>query len=208
LEQDGVSTTICSTGEQALELMGSSTTDLVVLDINLPGIDGFEFLQTLRRRSHTPVIVVSARQADEDIIAALGMGADEFVTKPFAPRVLVARIRAIIRRSKECPESSPRISAGRLELDPDAYAVWLDGERLSLSAKEFEVLRFFLQNPHSAFRPEQIYESVWGDHYGELSAIAVYVQRLRRKLGSRDPETGAIRTIRGVGYLFEPEALS
>jgi DNA-binding response OmpR family regulator len=187
--------------------MASNEPDLVVLDINLPGIDGFEVLQSLRRRQQTPVVVVSARQADEDIIAALGMGADEFVTKPFTPRVLVARIRAIIRRTKESSGPSPRMSLGRLEIDPDAYAVWLDGERLSLSAKEFEVLRFFVQNPRAAHRPDQIYEAVWGDHYGEISAISVYVQRLRRKLSSANPETGVIRTIRGVGYLFEPEGL-
>ena len=156
LQKEGMDSTICETGEDGLAAFGRNRFDLVVLDINLPGMDGFEFLQRLRKMSAVPVMIVSARDADEDMILGLGIGADEFVTKPFSPKVLVARVRAMLRRATDMKASANSVKFGDYVLDIDGYLLKRGGEKVPLSSKEFEVLSFLATHPGKAMTP--------GDH--------------------------------------------
>ena len=205
LSKEGIDASLCPTAEEGLELFRRDGADLIVLDINLPGMDGFEFLQILRRESEAPVIIVSAREADEDIVMGLGIGADEFVTKPFAPRVLVARIRAMLRRSRT---SDPKtLSFGPFMMDPEGYTITKEGQRVLLSTREFELLRHLARNPGKAMTAYEIYEDVWGSVYGDITAIAVYIRRIRKKIEEDPGNPKYVQTIHGYGYRFNPEML-
>jgi DNA-binding response OmpR family regulator len=201
LGKDGIDSALCSTAEEGLELFRRDGAQLIVLDINLPGMDGFEFLQTLRRESAVPVIIVSARESDEDVVMGLGIGADEFVSKPFAPRVLVARIRAVLRRSRTMKPTM--LSFGSFTMDPEGYSLMRGEARVPLSTKEFEVLRYLVSNPGKAMSPDQIYEGVWGSVYGDLTAVAVYIRRLRLKIEDDPAHPVYLQTIHGFGYRFK-----
>lgn len=205
LARESADARLCPTAEAGLELFRREGADLIVLDINLPGMDGFEFLQRLRRESRVPVIIVSAREADEDVVMGLGIGADEFVTKPFAPAVLVARIRALLRRSRlPRPET---VSFGPYLMDVEGYSLMRGREPVSLSTKEFEVLRHLVTHPGTAMTPDAIFEGVWGSAYGDLTAVAVYVRRIRRKIEEDPAHPRYVQTIHGYGYRFNPEEL-
>lgn len=205
LNGEGIESTACTSAEDGLVELSRADFDLVVLDVNLPGMDGFEFLAQIRRTKDVPVIIVSAREADEDIVLGLGVGADEFVTKPFAPKVLVARIRALLRRARGASKQS--IAFGPYELDPDGYVVTRDGARVPLSSREFEVLRHLALNPGRAMSPDEIYRDVWNNEYGDTTSVAVYVRRIRQKIEDdpRNPEY--VQTIHGSGYRFNAERL-
>jgi two-component system response regulator RegX3 len=205
LEQDGVEAIIAPTAERGLEYLADREIDLIVLDINLPGMDGFEFLQKLRLHNRTPVVVVSAREADEDIVLALGIGADEFVTKPFAPRVLVARVRALLRRAREGSRSVVRF--GPYTLDPTGYTLTRDENRVVISTREFEVLRHLATNPGVAMSSDRIYSEVWQNEYGDTTAVAVYVRRIRQKIEEDIQHPRYIQTIHGSGYRFNPDTV-
>ena len=207
LQKEGVEATVCESAEAALDAFARETFDLVVLDINLPGMDGFEFLQRIRRSSSIPVIIVSARDADEDMILGLGIGADEFVTKPFSPKVLVARVRAMLRRTTDLKASPNSVRFGDFLLDIDGYLLKRGGEKIPLSSKEFEVLAYLATHAGKALSPDTIYADVWKNQFGDITAVAVYVQRLRRKI-ERDPSSPEfIETVHGMGYRFNAEAL-
>ena len=207
LQKEGMDTGICDTGEEALAQMEQERFDLVVLDINLPGMDGFEFLQRLRKTSAIPVVIVSARDADEDMILGLGIGADEFVTKPFSPKVLVARVRAMLRRTTDMKASPNSIRFGDFLLDVDGYLLKKGGEKIPLSTKEFEVLAYLASHPGKAVTPDIIYAEVWHNQFGDVTAVAVYVQRLRRKIESDPSSPMFIETVHGMGYRFNAEAI-
>jgi len=202
LGKEGMETRAVESAEAALSVLASWTPDLIILDINLPGMDGFEFLGRYRKTGRVPVLIVSARDADEDIIAGLGCGADEFVTKPFSPRVLVARARAMLRRSQdELPREDARIARfGPFVLDYDACLLRKEGERVPLSAKEFGVLAYLCGNAGKPQSPETIYAAVWNNAYGDLTAVAVYVQRLRKKIEEDPASPRYLETIHGMGY--------
>jgi two-component system response regulator RegX3 len=208
LGKEGMETFEAETAELALEKLETWNPDLVVLDINLPGMDGYEFLHLYRKKSTGPVLIVSARDADEDIIAGLGYGADEFVTKPFSPRVLVARVRALLRRVQDAQpamDAERPIRFGPYTLFPVSCILRNGDERIGLSAREYEVLAFFAANPGRPLSPETIYNAVWKNQYGDITAVAVYVQRLRKKI-ERDPTAPVyIETIFGMGYRFNIE---
>ncbi len=211
LRKDGIEVSTVDSGERALQLRNETPFDLVVLDLNLPGMDGFEVLQQLRGESNIPVVVVSARDADEDIILSLGIGADEFVTKPFSPKVLVARVRAMLRRSRSGDAADERdgriIRFGPYTLDVEGYALKRNDERIPLSPREYDVLHFLVSNAGRPYTPQEIYTAVWGNQYGEVTSVGVYVQRLRRKLEDDPREPQYIRTMHGMGYCFEREML-
>ena len=154
-------------------------------------MDGFEFLQRLRKTSAVPVMIVSARDADEDMILGLGIGADEFVTKPFSPKVLVARVRAMLRRTTDLKASPNSIHFGDFLLDIDGYLLKKGGEKVPLSSKEFEVLAYLATHPGKALTPDTIYADVWRNQFGDVTAVAVYVQRLRKKIES-DPAVAGV----------------
>jgi DNA-binding response OmpR family regulator len=206
LDKEGAETVLCETAEQGLEAFRASAFDLIVLDINLPGIDGFEFLQRLRRESSVPVVIVSARDADEDMILGLGIGADEFVTKPFSPKVLTARVRAILRRVSDIKSSSSDVVRfGAFTLDLDGYLLKKGKEKIPLSTKEFEVLSFLVTHPGKALNPETIYSEVWKNRYGDVTAVGVYIQRIRKKIETDPANPLFIETVHGMGYRFNAE---
>ena len=207
LQKEGVEATLSETAEEALVEFGRQRFDLVVLDINLPGIDGFEFLQRLRKTSTVPVLIVSARDADEDMILGLGIGADEFVTKPFSPRVLTARVRALLRRATDMRSSGAVVRFGDYTLDIEGWLLKRGGEKVPLSTKEFEVLSFLATHPGKAMSPETIYSEVWKNQYGDLTAVAVYIQRLRRKIEADPASPVFLETVHGMGYRFNGEAM-
>jgi two-component system response regulator RegX3 len=205
LKDEGIETTIVETAEEGLARIGDSTFDLIVLDLNLPGMDGFEFLRKFRGSSALPVLIVSSREADEDMILGLGLGADEFVSKPFSPRVLAARVKAHLRRSQGVMPDAARSIArfGPFAVDLDCMMIERDGSPLAAPAKEVELLAYFLRHRGEALKTETIYRDVWDNPYGDLTTVAVHVQRLRRRIEPDPSQPRYIRTVYGVGYRFD-----
>ncbi|MBO7516740.1 MAG: response regulator transcription factor [Spirochaetia bacterium] len=207
VKREGMDTAVFDNAEDALEYLKTTTPDLILLDINLPGMDGFEFLNIYNKQSDCPVLIVSARDSDEDIIMALGYGADEFVTKPFSPKVLMARIRALLRRKQSGSSGSSKnvIQFGPYTLNTESCLLKKGDERIHLSAKEFDILLYLINSKGKTSTPEEIYRKVWGSEFGDLTAVAVYVQRLRKKLESDPSAPHFIETVHGMGYRFVPD---
>lgn len=206
LENADFETTSCETAELALDKINEGyIPDLVLLDLNLPGMSGLDFLQKFRETCRTtiPVIIVSARDADEDIIAGLGYGADDFVTKPFSPKVLVARVQSKLNRQAATEAMLEKaVKFGEFTLYTNSCVLKKGTERIPLSTKEYEVLEFLCSHPGESLSPEKIYDSVWKTQFGDLTAVAVYIQRLRKKI-EKDPANPVfITTIFGMGYKF------
>ena len=201
-----------STAEAALsEMKTTGEPDCLILDLNLPGMSGFDFLTRIRRdfRPTVPVVIVSARDADEDVIKGLGIGADEFVTKPFSPRVLVARIQAHLRRmtvSSAAAEESVRFGDYVLLLDSNVLKN--GGRKIQLSVKEYAVLEYLIQNAGTSLSPEKIYTKVWKTQFGDMTAVAVYIQRLRKKIEKDISSCEYIKTEFGKGYIFNKEKIT
>jgi two-component system response regulator RegX3 len=204
LERDGMETREFETAEAALAALPSSAFDLIVIDINLPGMDGLEFLAAARKITTKPVLIVSARNSDEDLIAGLGLGADEYMTKPFSPKVFVARVRALLRRARGVPDppSSDRLELGPFVLDRSTFELYKKGELIHLSVKEFAVLRCLMENSGVPRTPEEIYERVWKREYGDLTAVGVYIQRIRKKIEENPTNPVYVETVFGRGYRF------
>jgi two-component system response regulator RegX3 len=194
------------TAEEALSLVQAEPIDLIVLDINLPGMDGFEFLAEARKASRCPVLIVTARGSEDDLVSGLGQGADEYMTKPFSPKVLVARVRALLRRSRGFSESSlsDEIAFGPFVLDRSGFELRKGDQTLGLSVKEFGVLSYLASNPGIPQTPQAIYDAVWKREYGDLTAVAVYIQRLRKKIEADPADPVYIETVYGRGYRFNP----
>jgi len=201
LENEGWEAVAFDSAEAALEGL-TDPVSLVILDLNLPGMDGFAFLDRFRKTRSTPVLIVSARSADEDIITGLGYGADEFVTKPFSPRVLVARVRAMLRRTQGLADLPAALTFGPFTFDADACLLKKGDQRIPLSNKEFGVLDHLLAQEGRPSSPEAIYRAVWKNNYGDLTSVAVYIQRLRRKLETDPGHPEYIETVPGMGYSF------
>jgi two-component system response regulator RegX3 len=200
LGKEGIRTTVFDTAEAALADLASTAVDLIVLDINLPGMSGFEFLERYRKGKPTPVLIVSARSEDEDIITGLGFGADEFVTKPFSPRVLVARIRALLRKAGGEGPPASSVTFGEFVFFPELCLLQKGGVRVPLSPKEHGILEFLVAQGGRPATPQAIYQAVWKNQYGDLTAVGVYIQRLRKKLGDSPESPQFIETIPGMGY--------
>ena len=201
LENEGWETVRFENAEAALEGLAGQPVSLIILDLNLPGVNGFVFLDRFRKDNTTPVLIVSARSADEDIITGLGYGADEFVTKPFSPRVLVARVRAMLRRAQGlADQSADTVTFGPFAFDAESCLLKRGTDRIPLSNKEFGVLKFLVDQKGRPATPETIYRSVWKNEYGDLTAVAVYIQRLRRKVEAEASHPVYIETVPGMGY--------
>jgi two-component system alkaline phosphatase synthesis response regulator PhoP len=213
LEQEGYAVRETDTGEGALALAESDRPALVVLDLMLPGIDGLEVCRRLRAAEATralPIVVLTAKAAEVDRVLGLELGADDYVTKPFSPRELVARVRAVLRRSHAEEPRTPHevFERGRLRLDFDTYEVFLDGRPVPLSLREFELLKFFVRHPHRVYDRLQLLDLVWGpEMHVEPRTVDVHVRRLRKRLERDDADPKLILTVRGVGYKFNPDAL-
>ncbi|MCH5294643.1 MAG: response regulator transcription factor [Treponema sp.] len=206
MESAGFDAAADESAELALERLKTGyTPDLVLLDLNLPGMGGLEFLKRFRAeyKATIPVIIVSARDSDEDIIAGLGFGADEFVTKPFSPRVLVARVQAKLNRLSATEASMEEtLTFGPYTLYCNSCVLKKGPEKIPLSTKEYEVLEFLVRNAGQALSPETVYNSVWKTQYGDITAVAVYIQRLRKKIEEDPAKPRFITTMFGMGYKF------
>jgi two-component system response regulator RegX3 len=207
LQKDGFEPRTADSAEEGFAIVESWKPELIILDINLPGMDGFEFLQKFRRGYRTPVLIVSARNSDEDQINGLGSGADEYIAKPFSPKVLVARVRAVFRRVRKfhAKEAADLFCFGPFTLDYDARRLKKGEYEISLSAKEFGCLAFLTKQPGKTLDVETIYAGVWKNTYGDLTAVAVYIRRLRKKLEDDPANPVYIETVRGMGYRFNGE---
>jgi DNA-binding response OmpR family regulator len=212
LAREGFETLACRSAEGALEAEGAGRFDLVILDLNLPGMDGFEFLSDLRTRRKTPVIILSARSADEDMVLGLGIGADDYMTKPFSFKVLVARVRAHLRRirdlSGETSAARETYSFGDYRLDAEGPFLDGSGGRVDLAPREIATLLFLVRNAGRSFSVKELYESVWGNRYGSVTTVAVHIQRIRRKIEKDPSDPAYIETVAGYGYRFNPAVLA
>jgi len=213
LEQEGFVPLEAADGEQALALLRKQRPHLVILDLMLPGMNGLEVCRVLRadeRLSKLPVLMLTARATEVDKVLGLEIGADDYVTKPFSPRELVARVKALLRRAygPEIERPHEVWERGRLRIDLDGFEVTLDGKPLRLSLREFELLRFFVQNPERAFSRGDILDLVWGaDTHVEPRTVDVHVRRLRLQIERDDANPELILTVRGFGYKFKPDDL-
>ena len=206
LKKNGMTSQSVTTAEAGLEELKKEFPDLIILDLNLPGMSGFEFLKKFREEyeKKVPVIIVSARDADDDIIKGLDIGADEFVTKPFSPRVLVARIEANLRRQAETTAAAEAsYSFGPYTILLNSCVLKKGTEKIALSTKEYEVLEYLAKHEGETLGPEKIYNDVWKAQYGDITAVAVYIQRLRKKIEDNPSQPEYIKTVFGMGYKFE-----
>lgn len=199
--------------EDALSALKSDKMpDLIILDLNLPGMSGFDFLQNIKQTYNTKmpsVMILSARDADEDIIEGLGIGADEFITKPFSPSVLVARIKANLRKKMIITANAEEsINFGEFTLLLNSCVLKKENTKIPLSTKEYKVLEFLVKNAGRILSPEEIYKNVWEVEFGDLTAVAVYIQRLRKKLEKDITSCEYIKTEFGKGYIFNKEKIN
>ncbi len=201
LKNDGYDVLTAATGEEAVEKVASAAPDLVILDVRLPGIDGFEALRRIRRDSDVFVIMLTARADESDTLIGLEVGADDYVTKPFSPRELVARVRAMLRRTRGEPRIDQALRFDGLTVDEARREVLVDGALAALTALEFDLLAALASAPGRVFTRRQLIERVWGwDFYGEERVVDVHVRNLRKALGDAADSPRFISTVRGVGY--------
>jgi len=207
LRREGYEVGVASDGTTALEEFDRHGADLVLLDLMLPGISGTEVCRTLRQRSTVPIIMVTAKDGEVDKVVGLELGADDYVTKPFSSRELVARIRAVLRRRGEPEEMLPSIlEAGPVRIDVDRHVVAVRGESVAMPLKEFDLLELLVRNAGRVLTRGQIIDRVWGsDYVGDTKTLDVHVKRLRAKIEEDPREPTLILTVRGLGYKLEAE---
>jgi two-component system response regulator RegX3 len=206
LRKEGFEVAVVNAGPAALDEMDRTGADLVLLDLMLPGLPGTEVCRQLRQRSNVPVIMLTAKDSEVDKVVGLELGADDYVTKPFSSRELVARIRAVLRRRGEPEELlSATLEAGPVRMDVDRHVVTVGGTAVQLPLKEFELLELLLRNAGRVLTRMQLIDRVWGsDYVGDTKTLDVHIKRLRAKI---EPDPGTPRyivTVRGLGYKFEP----
>ena len=203
LKKEGYEVVTCERGDTAIEAFRKAAPSLVVLDVMLPGMDGWEVLAKLREESAVPVIMLTAKGDTTDRIQGLDLGADDYMAKPFETKELIARIKAVMRRSASAEEEKC-VAFQNLSISLDNYSVMLDGKQVEMPPKEIELLYFLASRPGKVFTREQLLEQVWGfDFFGDSRTVDVHVKRIREKLGERTE--WQIKTVWGVGYKFETE---
>jgi two-component system response regulator ResD len=206
LQREGFEASSIGDGQLALDDALADTPALVILDLMLPGLDGLEVCRRLRAVAPVPVIMLTARGDEEDRVLGLELGADDYLAKPFSPRELTARVKAVLRRATEPfpPKPAVRLDSDGLVIDAAAREVTLDGEPVVLTAREFDLLAFLASSPRHTFRREELLEHVWGFTYGDTATVTVHIRRLREKI-ERDPSAPRrVVTVWGVGYRFDP----
>jgi len=202
LEKEGLNILVANDGKAGLDLFATGSPDLVLLDIMMPGMDGIEVIKRIRRDSNVPVIMLTAKGDTFDKVLALELGADDYIVKPFEPKELVARIKAVIRRTESSAPEDESIKYQDLEISLATYTVIYCGNRIELPPKELELLYFLAAHPNKVFTREQLLQKVWEfDFYGDSRTVDVHIKRLREKLGGDHP--WQIKTVWGVGYKFE-----
>lgn len=206
LEHEGFAVELETNGRDGLAAALDTLPDLVVLDLMLPGLNGLDVCRRLRQVAPIPVVMLTARGAEEDRVAGLELGADDYLAKPFSPRELVARVRAVLRRAQgpmPAPGSSV-LRGGDIEVDMVAHEARVGGEVASLTAKELDLLTHFMAHPGRAFTREELLQAVWGYDIGDTATVTVHVQRLREKVEAESRSPRHLLTVRGVGYRFDP----
>jgi len=204
LEDEGWIVDEAESGEEAIEKFNRSTPDVVLIDIMLPGIDGFELCRTLRRTSDVPVVMVTARNDTHDVVAGLEAGADDYLTKPFAPKELSARIRALLRRIRPSAPGHARLVFGDLELIPDEGKVLRSGTEVHLTKTEFRLLCELAESPGKVLSREALLDKVWGyDYFGDGRLVDVHIRRLRTKVEADAANPRHVVTVRGLGYRLQ-----
>ncbi len=204
LRKEGFLVSVAPTGPDAISQFDREPADLVLLDLMLPGMSGTDVCRTIRAKSRVPIIMVTAKDAEIDKVLGLELGADDYVTKPFSSRELVARIRAVLRRNTEEPDDDPVIEAGPVRIDPERHLVWVAGAPMSLPLKEFDLLEYLVRNAGRVLTRGQLIDRIWGsDYVGDTKTLDVHVKRLRSKV---EPDPGHpvhLLTVRGLGYKFD-----
>jgi DNA-binding response OmpR family regulator len=204
LEDEGWTVDEAESGEAAIELFNRNAPDVVLIDIMLPGIDGFELCRTLRRTSAVPIVMVTARNDTHDIVAGLEAGADDYLTKPFAAKELSARIRALLRRIRPSTTRRSHMVFGELELSPEEGKVTRSGEEIHLTKTEFRLLCELAENAGKVFSRENLLDRVWGyDYFGDGRLVDVHIRRLRTKIEADPANPRYVVTVRGLGYRLE-----
>ena len=204
LEDEGWVVDEASSGEEALQSFSRHASDVVLIDIMLPGIDGFELCRTLRRSSDVPIVMVTARNDTHDVVAGLESGADDYLTKPFAPKELSARIRALLRRVRPAQPGHERLVFGDLELIPEEGKVLRGGSEVHLTKTEFRLLCELAENRGKVFSREELLDKVWGyDYFGDGRLVDVHVRRLRTKVEIDAANPRHVVTVRGLGYRLQ-----
>jgi DNA-binding response OmpR family regulator len=211
LEINGYEVDVETNGELGLKNALKNDYDLIILDIMLPGMDGFEICKRIRVQKDVPIIMVSAKKEDIDKIRGLGLGADDYITKPFSPGELVARVKAHISRYERListndggKSQNDEIRIGGITIENISRSVDLNGKSLALTAKEYDLLLFLASNPNRVFTKEQLFEHVWGmDSFGDIATVIVHIKKLRQKIEVNSSEPKYIETIWGVGYKFK-----
>ena len=205
LQREGHTTLEADHGDRAREMLERETPDIVVLDVMLPGTDGLELCRWIRARSELPVILLTARGEKADRIVGLELGADDYVTKPFSPRELAVRVRAVLRRSAPAQDAEARLAFGDIELDTRTRDVHKSGTELRLTAKEFDLLAFLAGHPRQVFGRDQLMSRVWGYEAAlDTGTVTVHVRRLREKIETNPSEPEHLQTVWGVGYRLVP----
>ena len=203
IEKEGFTAELANDGESALKKFESFSPDLVLLDIMLPGLDGWQVCREIRAYSKVPIIMLTAKSDETDELQGFQLGVDEYIVKPFSPKILVARVEAVLRRTVSLAGGDEVLTAGRIKVDKMAHIVSIDGEQVELSYKEFELLTYFMENEGIALSREVILNHVWNyDYFGDARTIDTHVKKLRSKLGKQG---NYIKTIWGMGYKFEVE---
>ncbi|KJS12907.1 MAG: hypothetical protein JL56_10755 [Desulfotomaculum sp. BICA1-6] len=207
LVREGYQVIISPDGEQGLQDYRRHAPDMVILDIMLPRVDGMELCRMIRNESNIPILMLSAKHSEVDKILSLGLGADDYMTKPFSPGELVARIKAQLRRYtllSTPPGNQGMLKYGELEIDSKGYNVFLAGKKVDLSAKEFEILNLLAANPQQVFTREQIFDRVWGfNEFGDINTVTVHIRKIREKVEPEPARPRFIKTVWGVGYKFD-----
>ena len=208
LELSGFEVEIAADGETGLKRALDEDFQLVILDLMLPGVDGFEICRQVREKKNTPIIMVSAKKDDIDKIRGLGLGADDYMTKPFSPRELVASVKTHLNRYKRLLNSNARentvIEIRGLKIDKTARRVWVNGEEKNFTSREFDLLTFLAENPNHVFTKEELFRKIWDmDSVGDIATVTVHIKKIREKIEQNSAKPQYIETIWGVGYRFK-----
>ncbi|RZS64100.1 two-component system response regulator RegX3 [Agromyces ramosus] len=205
LEREGYEVEVAADGPSAITAFDRDGADLVLLDLMLPGLPGTEVCRELRTRSTVPIIMLTAKDSEIDIVVGLELGADDYVTKPYSTRELLARIRAVLRRRIEVEDFDEAVlEGGRVRMDVDRHTVEVDGEPVPMPLKEFELLELLMRNPGRVLTRGQLIDRVWGsDYFGDTKTLDVHIKRIRSKIELQPSEPVQLVTVRGLGYRFE-----
>ncbi|TFD29303.1 MULTISPECIES: response regulator transcription factor [Cryobacterium] len=206
LEREGYEVVVAEDGPSAISEFDQNGTDLILLDLMLPGIPGTEVCREIRTRSTVPIIMLTAKDSEIDIVVGLELGADDYVTKPYSTRELVARIRAVLRRHEDqsAADVDTMLTAGTVSMDVERHAVTVSGELVNMPLKEFELLEFLLRNAGRVLTRGQLIDRVWGtDYFGDTKTLDVHIKRIRSRIEAAPSDPVMLVTVRGLGYRFE-----